>query len=226
MQSGLLSNLNSANRFGVQRALRVTQGQTRPLVEALPLKRTEKFEISGLRIGSVRGTHSAIGALSQAFTSAIVSSSSSLNSRQYKKIMAASSSVAASSDLVVDNFLSSSGSVSGIGKSCGVYFSNRNLHYCQKASLSLRNGEAQKRSKFSGYFVYDSAMRPSNSNPPFGSIFKKRYNSSSSTCYSNGEASNVLSEESTSDERIANSDDQYVLLYLLVLFHIVREISY
>lgn len=211
MQSGLLSNLNSANRFGVQRALRVKQGQTRHLVEALPLKRIDKFEISGLRIGGGRGMHSAIGALSQALTSSIVLSSPSLTSRNYKRIMAASSSVAASSDLVVDSFLSSSGNVSCIGKPCGVYFSNRTLHYCQNASLSLRNEEAQRRSKFSGYFVHDSAMRPSNSNPFFGSIFKKGYNTSSSTCYSTGDAPHVVSEESTSDERIVNSDDQYVL---------------
>lgn len=206
MQSGVLSNLNSVNRFGVQRALRVKQGQTLHLVEALPLKRTEKFEIPGLQIGSGRSMHSAIGALSQALTSAIVLSSSSLTSGHFKRIMAASSSVAASGDLVVDSFLTSCGNFSGIGKSSGVYFSNRGLNFCQKASLSLMNGEAQNRRKLSGYLVYDSALRPCNSNPLFGSLFKS-YNTSSSTCYSNGDAPHALSQESTSDVRIANSDD-------------------
>lgn len=216
MPAGLLPNLNSAFRFGVQKALRGKQGQTRYLIEASPLKKAQAFQRGS---GNYWNRHITAGALSQAHshTSAIVLGSSAKASRYCKRNMAASGSVASSGDLVVDSLISSCSSVSSIGRSSGVYFSNTGRNICQKACLSVRNGKAKNGGIFCGYFVYDITPKAL-----VCSLFKS-YNTSSSTCYSNGDATQVSTDGSSSDEQIASiaiSDDQYVpdpCVYLISL---------
>ncbi|KAL6346354.1 hypothetical protein AAG906_033150 [Vitis piasezkii] len=129
-----------------------------------------------------------------------------------KKSMAASGSKAVSGDIYIDEIIAT-GNLSNFAKPTGVFFNDRSLSSCRKASMSLRNQEPPNRSLVCGYLIFDVTRRNCISNPLDGPWFKN-FHTWSSSCYSAGAAPDVSFGGSSSDEQLsksAASSDQAIL---------------
>lgn len=136
----------------------------------------------------------------------------SINNPCLKKSMATSGSKAVSGDIRIDEIIVH-GNLSNFVKPTGVFFNNRSLSSCRKASMSLSNQEPPNRNLLCGYLIFDITRRHYISNPLDGPWFKN-FHKSSSSCYSAGAAPDVSFGGSSSDEQVsksASSSDQYVL---------------
>ncbi|XP_027074620.2 probable protein phosphatase 2C 80 isoform X1 [Coffea arabica] len=201
MSSGLLPKPNSAFYFGVQRGLRVKLAPTHKLIESLAVKRSQKF---GACYTYSRTKHSAVEAFSQTRGGGgVVSRPSSQAFGKFSGAMAVSSSTAAPGDLVMDTFISGCGNVSSFAKPVVMYFGNRGLDNCQKASLSLRNGVTNSCCTDRAFSVLGGRWKCRSSNALVGSWFRS-CSSSSSPCYSTGAASDVLCNGTSFDEQLSS----------------------
>lgn len=143
----------------------------------------------------------------------------------FTRAMATSGSVAASGDLIVDSLVSSCANVSSFARPAG-QFVERNRSY-RVASLGMKNREPHKSHGAHGYFIFGVTHMASNVNT-FGGQLGRRYNTSSSMCYSEGGVSDGVVKESSHDESIASlaiEVDGYVCLTLISLFVIFLNIS-
>ncbi|KAF8405187.1 hypothetical protein HHK36_010087 [Tetracentron sinense] len=118
-----------------------------------------------------------------------------------KKVMAACGSRAVFRDLYLDNLRH--GDPSNSTNRAGLFYSDRSIDSCQKASMSLRNQEPSNNYFVYGYFMFDVARRSSNSNPFLKAGSKDLH--SSSACHSTGAAPNVSFDGSAREEQLANS---------------------
>ncbi|XP_076942786.1 putative protein phosphatase 2C 80 [Bidens hawaiensis] len=119
----------------------------------------------------------------------------------FSRTMATSGSVSASGDLVVDNLISSCGNVSSFARSTGQFVGNR--AFCA-ASLGVKSREPSKGHGVDGYFIFGVTHMGGNVGS-FGGRLGRRYNTSSSMCYSDGGVSDrVLKETASHDESIAS----------------------
>lgn len=127
-----------------------------------------------------------------------------------RKSMAASGSKDVCGHLYVENSITSNGNVSCLVKPATVFFTDRSLRRCQKASMSLEKRKPPNNYSIYGYFMIDLTWRICNSNPLTGPLLKN-FCSSSSACYS-ATAPNMSFNGSSCDEQLANSavpSDQY-----------------
>lgn len=160
-------------------------------------KQTSKLSVSGPTCQDFRKP------ISHMLTDATGFSTSSSCQR---KFMAASSSKAVFGDIYGDDLITSCGNVTDFPKPSGVFFGDRSLRSCQKASMSLKNREPTNNYLVYGYFVFDVMRRNFNSNPRFGPSLKN-FRTSSSACYSAGAAPDVSFDGSSRDGQLANSAD-------------------
>uniref|UniRef100_A0A7N0T859 Protein phosphatase n=1 Tax=Kalanchoe fedtschenkoi TaxID=63787 RepID=A0A7N0T859_KALFE len=128
------------------------------------------------------------------------------NSRNssYLKSMAASGSKAVFGDIHVGDTKSSYGTESGYAKPDGVFFGDRVLRSCQKASMSLRNKEPTDTNLLCGYFMIDTVRRHHNFDPVTQS-WLKGFHISSTSSYSCRAAPDVSLGESSSAEPLSDS---------------------
>ncbi|CAM8912270.1 unnamed protein product [Rhodiola kirilowii] len=128
------------------------------------------------------------------------------NSRNssYFKQMAASGSSSVFGDIHVDDSKSSYGTASGFAKPSGVFFGDRVLRSCQKASMSLRNKDPTDTNVVYGYFMFDAVRRKHNSDPITQS-WLKGFHISSAASYSSGAAPDISLGGSSSAEQPVDS---------------------
>nr|GEV22800.1 probable protein phosphatase 2C 80 [Tanacetum cinerariifolium] len=100
--------------------------------------------------------------------------------------------VAASTELIVDNIISICGNVSSFTRPTGRYV-ERNSKGFRAASVGMKSREVSKGYGVHGYYIFGIAHMASSS------LSGKRYNTSSSTCYSDGVSDRVLKESSLDD---------------------------
>lgn len=200
MSSGLLPNPKAAFYFGVQRGLRVKLAPIHKLIESLAVKRSQKF---GACYTCGRTKHSAVEAFSQTRGSGGVPRPSSQAFGKFSRAMAVSSSAASPGDLVVDTFISGCGNVSSFAKPVAMYFGNKGLDNCEKASLRLRNGVANSCSTDRAFSVLGGRRKHNSSNALVGSWFRS-CSTSSSPCYSTGAASYVFCNGTSFDEQLSS----------------------
>ena len=170
----------------------------------------------GVPVSQTPSLHSMPSLSSQAFECQINSlipdtDRLSMSNLCLKKSMAASGSKTVSGDIHIDEKVAN-GNLSNFAKPTGVFFNDRSLSSCRKASMSLRNQEPPNRSLVCGYLIFDVMRRNCISNPLDGPWFKN-FLKSSSSCYSAGAAPDVSFGGSSSDEQLsksAASSDQYV----------------
>nr|GEU87488.1 probable protein phosphatase 2C 80 [Tanacetum cinerariifolium] len=110
----------------------------------------------------------------------------------YFRTMTTSGSVAASTDLIVDNIISSCGNVSSFARPTGRYV-ERNSRGFRAASVGMKSREVSKGHGVNGYYIFGITHMASSS------LSGRRYNTSSSTCYSDGVSDRVLKESSLDD---------------------------
>ncbi|XP_071692672.1 probable protein phosphatase 2C 80 [Rutidosis leptorrhynchoides] len=104
-------------------------------------------------------------------------------SSYFSRSMATSGSVTASGDIIVDNFISSCGNVSNFARPVGHFVErNRSFHV---ASVAMKSRESSKINGVRGYFIYGVTHMANNGNT-LGGKLGRRYNTSPSTCYSDG----------------------------------------
>ncbi|XP_059640927.1 probable protein phosphatase 2C 80 isoform X2 [Cornus florida] len=230
MPSGFISNLNTAFCCGFQKSIRLQRGRSCNSIELLLSKRRFSILSCGLCYSSPVPSHTSIpsrpftsrlvcdlgnqknnlfvvGAVSQTHSATFVTGLTGLVSEYpsnqcCRKAMAASGSKAASRDLIVDTFITSCGNVSNFVKPTGVYFSDRNLQSCRKASMSLRNREPTNARLSFGYFIFDVTRR--SCNPLVGSWLRD-FHTSSSPNYSDRAVPDVSFDESSCDEQVGNA---------------------
>lgn len=181
MPSGLLSILNTAFGFGIQRALRLKKSQSSHLIESCYPRKNSR--------ATARGS-----------TCEVLNYSSV---RCNRVAMAASGTVAASGDLILDTLVSGCGNVSSFAKPSGVYFSARSGRNCRKACVSMRTVAANGHKGVQGYFMFDLTERSCISNPPLATR-SNNFRTFSSSYYSDGTMPEMSTEGSScTDERIS-----------------------
>ncbi|KAL8208327.1 hypothetical protein R6Q57_007739 [Mikania cordata] len=197
MPTGSLSKFNIPLGFGLRKGIKLqikNQVQQRNRLFSKPAKTLvpksdlefgnlwENFQVTG-----VIKLHSCIFGYSR--------------SPYFSKTMATSGSVAASGDLIVDNLISNCGNVSNFARPAG-HFAERNRTY-HAASLGVKNREPNKIRGDNGYFIFGVTHMRSNVNT-FSGQLGRRFNTSSSTCYSDGGVSDGVLKESSHDEAITS----------------------
>lgn len=122
------------------------------------------------------------------------------------------STKAVGGDVLIDDLVSNCGNGLEFAKSSGVYFNDRSQISCQKARMSLRKRELPSGGLVSGYFIFDSVRRSSNSNVLGGGLCLKNIHTSSSMCFSAGSAHDLSFDGASCDEQIGSvASDQTIL---------------
>lgn len=133
--------------------------------------------------------------------------------------MAASGTKTTAGDLIVDSLISSCGNLTNIALPSGVYFGDRSLRHCQKATLGLKNGATVSRHNRYGSYGFQCEPRSWNSNS--SSLSGPWFNglhTSSVQCYSERVVPTVALDEKQYDEELDNSavlTEKYALLSIV-----------
>lgn len=132
--------------------------------------------------------------------------------RNYIKIgkaltMATSGTKSAAGDLVVDSLISSCGNFLNISLPSGVYFGDRSLRHCRKATIGLKSRVIiSSHNHFGSYRYSKSRSRDSNSSSnSFAGPWFNGLLTSSVLCYSEGTVPTVALDGSENDEQLHNS---------------------
>lgn len=138
-----------------------------------------------------------------------ISNFSFVDSRNCKQIsrpltMATSGTKAAAGDLVVDSLISSCGNLQNIALPSGVYFGDRSLRYCQKATLGLKHQSTISGNNSCTSYRFHSKPRSwdSNSNS-FAGLWLSGLHASSVQCYSEGAVPSMSLDGPGYDEQSA-----------------------
>lgn len=126
----------------------------------------------------------------------------SLCNRFIRNPMAASSSHAVSGDVYVDSLFVGCGNVVDFAKPAGVFFGDRSIHSCRKASVGLRNRDAH----FISLAISGIAQKSWDSRPFLG-LCLRHYRASSSASYFDGAAADVPFDISARDVPLENPAD-------------------
>ncbi|KAM0026882.1 putative protein-serine/threonine phosphatase [Helianthus debilis subsp. tardiflorus] len=197
MPTGSLSKFNIPLGFGFRKGIKLQiRNRVQPrngllLKPGKDIVRKSDFEFGNLwedcQVAGVVKLHSCIFGYTR--------------SAYLSRTMATSGSVSASGDLIVDNLISSCGNVSSFARPAGHFVErNRSFH---AASLGMKSKELNKSHGVHGYFIFGVTHKGSNVST-FGGQLGRRYNTSSSTCYSEGGVSDGGLKESSHDEPIAS----------------------
>lgn len=183
MPTSSLAKFNLPLGFGLRKGIKLqikNQIQQRNRLSSKPLVPKSDLEFGNLRKESkVAGVVNVFGYTRNPYTT---------------RSMTTSGSVSASGDIIVDNFISSCGNVSSFARPTG-HFAERNGRSFHAACLGMKTRESNKIHGINGYFIFGITHMASNGYTVGGQL-GRRYNTSSSTCYSEGVSDGVPKDSS------------------------------